>query len=78
MSNSSYAGNAEIIALAHIFSVNIFTWIIASRGIATVANPVVLEPASATTLHLLHVDDMHFEDTYIPTSFLPQLIEQRT
>ena len=39
--------------------------------------PVVSEQPSTTTLHLLQ-HGIHFEDTNIPASFLPQRIEQRT
>jgi hypothetical protein len=78
MTNLSYAGSAEITALANIFNVNIFTWTVTSENMAIVANPLILDPASSTTLHLVHRNDNHFEDTDIPTTFLPQLIEQRT
>ena len=74
----AFAGNGEIIALSNIFSVNIFTWTI-SGSTAQIANPVMLEPAaSARTLHLLNIDNIHFEDTDIPQTFLPSLTQLRT
>ena len=76
MTRHSYAGNIEIIALANIFSVNIVTWRLVDNGIATVIYSVVSEQPSTTTLHLRH-NGIHFEDTNIPASFLPQRLEQR-
>jgi hypothetical protein len=72
MNDAAYAGNAEAIALASMYSVNLTIWAYNPRNdTASHITTILQSPPASKTVHLLNQDNIHFESTSLPNHCYP-------
>ena len=72
MSDAAYAGNAEAISLASMYSVNLTIWAYNQRNhTASHITTILQSPPASKTVHLLNQDNIHFESTSLPNHCYP-------
>ena len=70
--NSAYAGNAEAVALSNMYGCNLTIWRYKERNsTATHLMTYLQQPPSEKTVHLLSIDNLHYESTNLPSNIYP-------
>ena len=72
VNDAAYAGGAEAAALADIYKVNVTVWAHHQRsGTATHLTTHLQTPPSDRTVHLLNINNVHYESTDLPMESYP-------
>ena len=76
MKADAYAGQREAISLAEMYGVNLTIWIFNHRNDkAHHSLTHVLQPPAARTVHILSIDNIHFEATSLPQEVYPVICD---
>jgi hypothetical protein len=72
MNDAAYAGNAEAITFASMYSVNLTIWAYNPRNdTASHITTILQSPPASKTVHLLNQNNFHFESTSLPNNCYP-------